>query len=93
MLVDGGTEDERTIVGEHFNYLKKLTEDGTAILMGRTQETVEDTIGIVVFVAPSLTEAQRLMNNDPAVLNGIMSAQLFNFNIALFNPDAVDQQD
>ncbi len=91
MMVDGGTEDEQAFVGQHFRYLKRLTEEGRAILMGRTRETLEQTIGIVIFVAASESEANKLMNEDPAVKHGVMSAELFHFKIALFNPAAVGQ--
>ena len=88
MMVDGGTEDEEALIGQHFRYLKRLTEEGTAILMGRTQESLEKTFGIVIFVAPSESEATKLMKEDPAVKHGVMSAELFHFKIALFNPAA-----
>jgi len=90
MLVDGGTEEEQAHVADHFSYLKGLTERGTAILMGRTQETVEETIGIVIFKASSQEEARDFMEEDPAVKNGVMGAKIFRFKIALFNPEGVD---
>jgi len=37
MLTKGSTEFESGIVSEHFNYLKRLPEDGVVILAGRTQ--------------------------------------------------------
>ncbi len=91
MMVDGETEDEEALIGQHFRYLKRLTEEGTAILMGRTQESLEKTIGIVIFVASSESEATKLMKEDPVVKHGVMSAELFHFKIALFNPAAVGQ--
>ena len=51
-------------------------EKSTAILMGRTQESVEQTIGSVIFVASFESEANKLMNEDPAVKHGLMSAEL-----------------
>ena len=77
-------------VADHFSYLKGLTERGTAILLGRTQETLEEAIGIVIFKASSEEEARHLMEEDPAVKNGVMSAEVYRFKIALFNPEGVD---
>src|SRR5438552_1232936 len=39
MLTKGSTELESRIVSEHFNCLKRLTEDGVVILAVRTQNT------------------------------------------------------
>ena len=39
MLTEGSTESESKTVSEHFDYLKDLTEKGTVMLAGRTQNT------------------------------------------------------
>jgi uncharacterized protein len=85
MLVEGPTAEEAAIVGEHFNYLAKLTEDGVVLLAGRTLTTDERTFGIVVFIAPSESEARELMNGDPTVKKGVMKAELFPFSVALWS--------
>jgi uncharacterized protein YciI len=83
MLTEGPTEQEQTLVGQHFNYLKELTERGVVVLMGRTQNNDETTFGIVIFRAPSDEAAREIMNNDPAVRNNIMTATLYPYRIAL----------
>ncbi len=83
MLTEGSTPQEAEIIGEHFNYLQRLTNEGVAILVGRTLTTERDTMGIVIFKARSDEEARALMNADPAVSRGVMSAKLFPFRIAL----------
>ncbi|HEY6539975.1 MAG TPA: YciI family protein [Ktedonobacteraceae bacterium] len=83
MLTEGSTPQEAEIIGEHFNYLQRLTNEGVAILVGRTLTTERDTMGIVIFKARSDEEAHSLMNADPAVSGGVMSAKLFPFRIAL----------
>jgi len=40
-------------------------------------------MGIVIFTARSYEEARALMDADPAVSKGVMSAKLFPFRIAL----------
>ncbi len=83
MLTDGATPQESETVSRHFQYLQGLTEKRTAVLVGRTQTSDSDTFGIVVFRAESEDEARGYMENDPAVVDGVMSAQLYPFRIAL----------
>jgi uncharacterized protein YciI len=82
-LTEGPTAREQAIVARHFAYLQDLTEKGVAILIGRTQTADADTFGIVLFQAASEAEAQEVMANDPAVKNGVMTALLYPFKIAL----------
>lgn len=83
MLTEGTTPEEREIIGEHFAYLQHLTNEGIAILVGRTLNTDKDSMGIVIFKANSEEEALALMNDDPVVSKGVMQAKLFPFRIAL----------
>ena len=75
--------EEVEIVARHFAYLKDLTEKGTMILMGRTQNADESTFGIAIFEAENEAAAQNIMANDPAVSEGIMTATLYPYKIAL----------
>ena len=86
MLTEGPTETEVAIIGEHFEYLSKLTAQGVVYLAGRTLTADAQTFGIVVFSAASETEAMALMQNDPAVARGVMRAELFPYQIALWSP-------
>jgi uncharacterized protein YciI len=83
MLKSGPTKEEAAIVEEHFNYLKNLAAKGVVILAGRTLTTDESTFGIVIFRAESEEAAHEIMNNDPAVKNGVMRATLFPFRVAV----------
>ncbi len=76
------TAEQNAVIGVHFNYLKKLTEEGTVIMAGRSPDP-ETGFGIVVLEASSSEVAQEIMNNDPAVKNGLMSAEFHDFHIAL----------
>lgn len=83
MLREGPTQQEAEIVTQHFDYLKALLDEGTLILAGRTQNTDESSFGIVIFRAASHAEAQKIMENDPAVEQGVMRAELFHYQVAL----------
>jgi uncharacterized protein YciI len=85
MLTEGPTEREAAVVGEHFQRLKKLTEEGVVLVAGRTLNNDERTIGIVVFEAGSEAEASAIMKADPCVAQGVMTADLFPFGVALWS--------
>jgi uncharacterized protein YciI len=83
MLTDGPTPEEDRILSEHFAYLKRLTDQGVVTLAGRTLITDERSFGIVILRSDSEEMARDIVNNDPAVLHGVMRAELFPFRLAL----------
>ena len=87
LLKDGPTPEEQRVIGLHFNYLKDLTEKKVVILAGRTQTVDPTSFGIVIYKAISEEKAREIMENDPAVKEGVFSAKLFPFKVSLFNND------
>lgn len=85
MLMTGPTDTEAAIVGQHFEYLKKLTDKGVVLMAGRTLSEDENTFGIVIFEAESDMVAKNTMLNDPAVAQGVMSAELWPFRVVLWS--------
>lgn len=83
MLTEGPTSREEGIVSRHFTYLEGLTERGVVLLAARTLHPDETAFGIVIFLAESEEEARGIMENDPAVVEGVMLADLFPLRIAL----------
>jgi uncharacterized protein len=77
------TDDDNRIVQEHFDTLKKLTDEGVVVLAGRTLNT--DPFGLVILQVDTEEEAQSLMENDPAVKGNIMTVELYPYRVALFN--------
>jgi uncharacterized protein YciI len=77
------TDETSNIVGQHFNYLKGLYEKGVVKFVGKTEYGVEhpDNRGIAVFEAENAEEANRLMQNDPCVINGVMTAAVHPFRV------------
>jgi uncharacterized protein len=77
MLVEGLTDEEERLVGEHFEYLCDLAEEGVVLLAGRTQNSDPSGFGIVIFQADSMDEARAVMQADPAVKYGVFRPELF----------------
>jgi uncharacterized protein len=83
MLRAGPTESEQAIVAEHFAYLQNLNAQGVIIFVGRTLNIDENAMGLAVFRAESEDAARRIMNDDPAVKKGVMTAALYPFKVVL----------
>ncbi|TGA98315.1 hypothetical protein E4665_08705 [Sporolactobacillus shoreae] len=77
------TKREEDIVDRHFSRLQKLLNEGKLILAGKTAGIDEKTFGIVILEADSYEEALELMRIDPAVAEGIMTAELYPYHVAL----------
>jgi uncharacterized protein YciI len=85
MLTEGLTEREAAVVQDHFHYLTRLTSEGTVVIFGRTLNIDDDTMGICIFLAPTEAAARAVIDNDPAVVNGVMTVRLFPYRIAGLN--------
>ncbi|CAG9622049.1 YciI family protein [Sutcliffiella rhizosphaerae] len=79
------TVEEKNIVSLHFSYLQRNVDAGIVILAGRTDQTDETGFGIVIFLAKNEAEAERFMNNDPAISKDLMTGELSSYRLALFN--------
>jgi len=77
------TESDKRAVGDHFKRLKQLAAERTVILAGRTNEPGDRTMGLVIFEAADEAAARALMQADPAVTGGIMTATLHPYPVAL----------
>ncbi|MCR8849503.1 YciI family protein [Rossellomorea sp. SC111] len=77
------TAGDEEIVKRHFERLKEWTDNGTVILAGRTLNEEEKAFGIVVFEADDEEQAKAFMKEDPTVTEGIMTAELFPYRVAL----------
>ena len=78
------TKEDGEIVGRHFRRLQQLHKEGRVILAGRTlNESDPSQFGVVILVAESEAEARKMMEEDDAVKEKIMTAELFPFSVAL----------
>lgn len=77
------TAEAQAAVGRHFQRLQKATHSGQVLLAGRTAEPNDRTMGLVVFEAADLAEAERFMAEDPAVVAGVMLQEVRPYQVAL----------
>lgn len=77
------TKEDNAAVGAHFNRLKAGVAEGKVLLVGRTDEALDQTIGLVIFRADDETAAREFMLADPCVAGGVMAATLHPYGLAL----------
>jgi len=83
MLTEGPDAREGAVLAEHFVYLEGLVAAGTLVLAGRTLQNDASTMGLAILRAPSESAAFAIMQADPAVRDGVMTAVLHPFRVAL----------
>jgi uncharacterized protein YciI len=83
------TPQDQGIVGEHFQRLIKMKNEGVVVLAGRTELTLNnpDMMGLVIFYAKDDKEALQFMLDDPAVKNKIMQTKVHPYGLALLKCD------
>lgn len=79
-FANNATDEESAAVSRHFAYLKKLNAEKTVVMAGRIEDA---RFGICLLQVENESEAQNIMQNDPAVQAGVFSAELLPFMLAL----------
>jgi uncharacterized protein YciI len=79
------TERDERIAQEHFERLRRATDDGTVILAGRSQDGIGP--AVVILEAASEVAARRFMEDDPFVRDRLFRAELHPFRVALLRAD------
>ena len=77
------TKDDEMALSRHFARFKHAIDTGELILAGRTMEPGDKTFGIAIFEAADEKAARSFMESDPAVVAGLMTAELHPFAVAL----------
>lgn len=77
------TKEDNMAISRHFARFQKAIETGELILAGRTKEPGDKTFGIAIFEAKDEAAARAFMESDPAVVAGLMTAELHPFAVAL----------
>jgi uncharacterized protein YciI len=78
----GPTEGEARIVSEHYEYLKQLHAEGRLVLAGPSA-LPGDTFGLGIFDQDDRAEVEAIVAADPAVMGGIMTAEIRPYRISV----------
>ncbi|HAM62509.1 MAG TPA: hypothetical protein DCP62_02250 [Erysipelotrichaceae bacterium] len=74
---------DETLVMEHFARLQRFAKQGKVIMAGRTQD--DPPVGLVLFYAESLEDANDFIEDDPAVMGDVMRAVVRPYKVAVSN--------
>jgi uncharacterized protein YciI len=74
-MLDTPTDDELVVLRAHLARLQRLGEAGTVVLAGPSR-IGDDSFGLVVLDVEDEREARKLMATDPAIVGGVMTAEL-----------------
>src|SRR6266404_1570963 len=77
------TAEDNAAVDRHSVRSREATKSGQIILAGRTREPGDKTFAIVIFEASDEAAAQKFMETDPAIVAGVMTAELHPFSVVL----------
>jgi hypothetical protein len=80
-LLETMTPAEREIVDRHFDYLVGLRNRGIVVHAGRTTDPAR-LWGLVV-MKTTVSDAERLMAEDPAIRAGIQQVEVFPYSVAI----------
>lgn len=75
---DAQTDEQVAIFAERDGYLQALKAAGILVLAGVTNPSRGEW-GATIFTAPDEESARAVMNTDPSVSSGLMTATLFPF--------------
>ncbi len=88
-LTETPADEQTAIFAERDGYLQALKAAGILVLAGVTNPT-RGQWGATIFTAPDEESARAVMNTDPSVSSGMMTAALFPFAVARAVRDADD---
>ena len=77
------TKEDKAVLERHFIRFQEAIKSGQLILAGRTKEPGDKTFGIAILEAADEAAARTFMESDPAVVAGLMTAELHPFSVAL----------
>ncbi|MEZ4219762.1 MAG: redoxin domain-containing protein [Polyangiaceae bacterium] len=80
-MVSAPTPTERDKVSQHFEYLKRLKQEGMLLLAGPSLEPPH--VGLVILRAVDRPQAERILAGDPAVAAGVFRARLQEMKLSL----------
>jgi len=81
-FVNDATKEEGKIMGQHFEYLKKLMSEGKIVIAGPSING-EKSFGLIVLEVENEEEARKIMEGDPSYKAGVQKGEVLPFTISL----------
>lgn len=79
-FIETMTEEEAEIMSKHFLYMQEKLKEGKLIIAG---PVTTGEFGLSIVETESEEEARKIMNNDPAVVGGIMTPTIYPYRVSL----------
>jgi uncharacterized protein YciI len=89
VFLNTATQEDWAVMSEHFMYLQDKLEKGKLLLAGPCEDAA---FGIAIFYASSDEEAQEFLNNDPAIIKGVMTGEVHRYRLSLFKYEQYEQK-
>jgi uncharacterized protein YciI len=74
------TAEEERVIGEHFQYLKRLLAEGKLLIAGPCEDA---SMGLAIFEAADEAEARSILAADPAVVGGVFRGEIKPYRVSL----------
>lgn len=83
-FIENMTPDEDEIINQHFQYLKKLLDEGKLMLAG---PLLDGALGLTIYNSGDEFEVKRWANEDPAVQKGVFTLEMHPLRLSLYEND------
>ena len=81
---DDMTKEEEQVMGQHFLFLKDLTEKKICLMAGPCMGL---RVGLVILETESKEQAIKIMEKDASVLAGLHTLEVYDFHLSLWAAD------
>ena len=83
MLTEGMTPEESATMETHYAHLRANVEAGRIFLAGPAARPDGSGYGITLFEADDFADAEAFAASDPAVIGGVVRAEVLQFRLSL----------
>ena len=80
----GPNPHEAEVMSVHFEYLNQLFTEGKLVMAG---PCLDFAFGLAILETETEEEARRIMQNDPAVVRGVMRAEFHPIRLSFLRKD------
>jgi len=75
-----GENYDKSLIGDHIRYLKRMAEEGKNLMSGPFIDDAASR-GIAIIEAEDEGSAQEIYENDPGIQNKVLQAEILKWNV------------